>query len=214
MLVTVERNGPVRAAPVPNDSTDTMSPIVDRFVDKRAHLRTDELKAYKRIGEGYASDMLGNYQRKECARGDIHNNTAESFNAILERARQGVYHYLSNKHLSRYLHEIGFRWNQREPVLRKNEGSGETGNETIASHDNYQIVVDPCSRPPGSKIYQWGNLLRGDNVKRFNLILGNRSVFFCFIIFWVNQQIVGQFARAIPKNFYFKRFKRNIYSSS
>jgi hypothetical protein len=29
-----------------------------------------------------------------------------------------VYHYLSKKHLSRYLAEIGFRWNQRKPELK------------------------------------------------------------------------------------------------
>ena len=52
------------------------------------------------------------------ARGDIHNNTAESFSAILERAKQGVFHYLSKKHLSRYLHEIGFRWDHRIPELK------------------------------------------------------------------------------------------------
>jgi len=34
-----------------------------------------------------------------------------------------IFHYLSKKHLSRYLHEIGFRWNQREPVLKTNEKS-------------------------------------------------------------------------------------------
>ena len=42
---------------------------------------------------------------------------------MLERAKQGVL-YLSKKHLSRYLHEIGFRWNQREPepkVTKKGE---------------------------------------------------------------------------------------------
>jgi thermostable 8-oxoguanine DNA glycosylase len=43
----------------------------------------------------------------------IRNNTAESFNSLLERAKQGVFHYMSQKHLSRYLNEIGFRWAQR-----------------------------------------------------------------------------------------------------
>ena len=123
MLVAVERNGPVRSAPVPSDSIANLPPIFDRFVDKRAHLRTDELQAYKRIGEGYASHMWVNHQRKEYSRGEIHNNLAESYNAILERARQGIFHYLSKKHLSCYLHEIGFRWNQREPVLKTNEKS-------------------------------------------------------------------------------------------
>jgi hypothetical protein len=121
VLVAVERNGPVRSAPVSSDSIANLSPIVDRFVDKHAHLRTDELQAYKWIGKKYASHMWVNHQRKEYSRGDIHNNTAESFNAILERARQGVFHYLSKVHLARYLDEIGFRWNQREPVLKINK---------------------------------------------------------------------------------------------
>jgi hypothetical protein len=118
VLVAVERNGPVRSASVDSDSIANLSPVIDRFVDKRAHLKTDELHAYKLIGKKYASHQWVNHQGKEYSRGDTHNNTAESFNAMLERAKQGVFHYLSKKHLSRYLHEIGFRWNQREPELK------------------------------------------------------------------------------------------------
>lgn len=118
MLIAVERNGPVRSAPVTSDSLAHLSPMIAQFVDKRAHLKTDELHAYKAIGQNYASHQWVNHQSKEYARGDTHNNTAESFNAILERAKYGVYHYLSKKHLSRYLDEIGFRWNQRTPELK------------------------------------------------------------------------------------------------
>ena len=118
MLVAVERNGSVRTASVENDSIANLSPVIDRFVDKRAHLKTDELHAYKLIGKKYASHQWVNHQSKEYSRGDTHNNTAESFNAMLERAKQGVFHYLSKKHLSRYLNEIGFRWNQRDPELK------------------------------------------------------------------------------------------------
>jgi hypothetical protein len=108
----------VRSVPVPSDSVANLSPVIERFVDKRAHLKTDELHAYKIIGSKYASHQWVNHLAKEYSRGDIHNNTAESFNAMLERAKQGVFHYLSKKHLSRYLHEVGFRWNQREPELK------------------------------------------------------------------------------------------------
>ena len=108
----------MRSAPVPSDSIANLSPIIDGFVDKRAHLKTDELHAYKIIGGKYASHQWVNHLNKEYSRGDTHNNTAESFNATLERAKHGVFHYLSKKHLSRYLHEIGFRWNQREPELK------------------------------------------------------------------------------------------------
>lgn len=52
MLVAVERNGPVRSAQVANDSIACLSSVIARFVDKRAHLRTDELHAYIRGAEG------------------------------------------------------------------------------------------------------------------------------------------------------------------
>jgi hypothetical protein len=118
VLVAVERNGPVRAAPVASDKIAELSPQLDQFVDKNAHLMTDENRAYQSIGKNYAAHDWVNHSHKEYVRGDVHNNTAESFSAILERAKQGVFHYFSNKHLSRYLHEIGFRWDHRTPELK------------------------------------------------------------------------------------------------
>ena len=116
--MAVERNGPVRAVPVASDKISELLPQVERFVDKNAYLITDENRAYRSIGKQFAAHHWVNHSHKEYARGDIHNNTAESFNAILERAKQGVFHYLSKKHLSRYLHEIGFRWDHRIPELK------------------------------------------------------------------------------------------------
>jgi len=118
VLVAVERNGPVRSASVESDSIANLATVIDRFVDKRAHLKTDELHAYKLIGKKYASHQWVNHQSKEYSRDDTHNNTAESLNAMLEREKQGVFHYLSKKHLYRYLHEIGFRRNQHESELK------------------------------------------------------------------------------------------------
>jgi len=92
---------------------------VTQFVDKDAHLMTDQLPSYKRIGLQYASHQSVNHSLKEYARGDAHNNTAESFGALVERAKQGVYHFWSSNHLNRYLHELAFRWNHREPELKR-----------------------------------------------------------------------------------------------
>ena len=118
MLVAVQRNGPVRATPVASDKIAELSPQLDRFVDKKAHLMTDENHSYQSIGRHYAAHDWVNHSQKEYACGDVHNNTAESFSAILERAKQGVFHYLSTQHLRRYLHEIGFRWDHRIPELK------------------------------------------------------------------------------------------------
>jgi hypothetical protein len=89
--------------------------VVDNWISKDAHLMTDEQQAYCRIGQSFAGHSSVNHSQKEYARGIVHNNTAESFGAILERAKHGVFHYLSKKHLSRYLSEFSFRWDQRFP---------------------------------------------------------------------------------------------------
>ena len=121
MLVAVERNGPVRTALVNNDSVESLEPWVIRLVDPNAHLMTDQLGTYKAIGKGYRAHQHVNHGDKEFARGDVHNNTAESFNSMVERTKNGVFHFWSKKHLRRYLHELEFRWNQREPVLKQSK---------------------------------------------------------------------------------------------
>jgi len=38
---------------------------------------------------------------------------------MLERVKEGVFHYMSGKHLDRYLQKICFRWNHRTPKEKK-----------------------------------------------------------------------------------------------
>jgi hypothetical protein len=103
---------------VASDKLADLLPLVENFVGKNAHIMTDQLHAYQAIGRLYAAHDWVNHSEKEFVRGNAHNNTAESFNAILERMKQGVFHYLSKKHLFRYLNEAGFRWNHRTPELK------------------------------------------------------------------------------------------------
>ena len=116
VLVVVERHGPVRSALIASDKTSELLPWVERFVQKDAYLMTDENHSYRKIGQQYASHQWVKHAMEEFARGDVHNNTAESFSSLLERAKVGVFHYMSTKHLKRYLNEIGFRWDHRTSV--------------------------------------------------------------------------------------------------
>jgi transposase-like protein len=116
---SAERSGVVRTGLIANDSQDEIAPLVERHVDKDSFLMTDQNPVYGRIAKGYAGHAAVNHGNREFVRGAVHNNTAESFNAIVERAKFGVYHRLSKKHLQRYLNEIAFRWNHRQPVKRQ-----------------------------------------------------------------------------------------------
>lgn len=117
--VAVCRKGPVRTGVIASDSYAIMAPHVKKVVAPEAQVMTDQLHTYMALGKEFASHDSVHHGRKEYARGEVHVNTAESFNAILERAKQGVFHFISRQHLPRYLSEATFRWNNRVPVEKK-----------------------------------------------------------------------------------------------
>jgi transposase-like protein len=125
LLVAVERHGPVRSALIASDKTAELLPWVEGFVQKDADLMTDENHSYRKIGQQYASHKWVKHSMEEFARGDVHNNTAESFSSLLERAKLGVFHFMSTKHLKRYLNEIGFRWDHRIPKEKKTKNGSQ-----------------------------------------------------------------------------------------
>jgi len=114
--VAVKRHGEARAEVVPSDSYSDLAPRIVAVVSPDAHVMTDQLQTYKAIGKQFAAHEYVNHGIKEFSRDGVHVNTAESFNAILERVKQGVFHFLSKRHLTRYVGEVAFRWNNRDPV--------------------------------------------------------------------------------------------------
>ena len=116
VLVVASRYAQARAAVVATASYQEIAPLVQKFVSPEAILNTDELSVYPKLGKEFADHDSVNHSAGEFARGTVHCNTAESFNAMLERARIGVFHHMSRFHLSKYLTEVIFRWNHRQPA--------------------------------------------------------------------------------------------------
>jgi transposase-like protein len=124
-FTAVERGGKLRLQPVHSHATADFLPIIARWVDHSATLSTDELPAYLRIGRLYAAHIRVNHSAGEYAKTDArtglraHVNTAESVHAMFKRAIVGVFHWISGKHMGRYLREIEFRWNNRIPFVER-----------------------------------------------------------------------------------------------
>lgn len=116
VLVMVTRNAQARAEHIACPSHKEMKPRLERLLSPDAELNTDELNTYAKLGEKFAAHHVVTHSVKEYAKGEIHCNTAESFNSKLERVRLGVFHHMSRLHLPRYLSEVVFQWNHRQPA--------------------------------------------------------------------------------------------------
>jgi len=115
IVVVVQRQGPVFPMPVKTVKTATIVPVVDAVTDTNSALMTDKSNVFYNAGKRFASHQSVYHLAREFSRGDVHVNTAESFGAMLERAKTGVFHYMSSTHLNLYLKELSFRWVNRHP---------------------------------------------------------------------------------------------------
>jgi transposase-like protein len=114
VVSVVEREGEKRSFHVEKVNNETIAEILTEQVDKKSRLMTDQAKVYIKIGREYKEHGVVNHARREYARGDITTNTVESSFAILKRGLYGIHHYVSEKHLRRYLKQFDFLWNHRE----------------------------------------------------------------------------------------------------
>lgn len=84
------------------------------FVKKQtiifAHVFTDEAAAYQGITRHHQSVK---HSAGEYVRDMVHTNGMESFWSVLKRGYIGVYHWMSVKHLGRYVSEFSGRHNIR-----------------------------------------------------------------------------------------------------
>ena len=109
----------MRAFPVADEKVATLQPLMNGHIAKATHLMTDGHRSYQRLGREFVAHSHVIHSRGQYSRGIIHCNSAESFASLLERGRVGVFHYMSRDHMSRYLNEFAFRWDNREPKIQK-----------------------------------------------------------------------------------------------
>ncbi len=109
----VERSGKVLALTVPNVDGVTLLPKVRKYVMPASTVYTDEMGAYKYLGENGYNHKRINHMEHVYVSGDVHTNTIEGFWSLVKRGIGGVYHAVSAKHLQGYLNEYSWRYNHR-----------------------------------------------------------------------------------------------------
>jgi transposase-like protein len=116
----IERDGRVASFHVANVTAET--PIIVKHVSRKSALMTDESNVYTKLGREFASHHAVDHSRDEYAYFDkptgrtVSINISENFYSILKRGITGVYHSVSEAHMSRYLMEFDFRYNNRSKL--------------------------------------------------------------------------------------------------
>lgn len=105
----LERGGKVVAKPVSSNDAATLQPIIHATVAKGETVYTDSHGAYFNL-QGFNHQIV-RHSVGEYVRDQVHTNGIESFWALLRRGYYGIYHYMSVKHLHRYVNEFSFRHN-------------------------------------------------------------------------------------------------------
>ncbi|MBA3335515.1 MAG: IS1595 family transposase [Acidobacteria bacterium] len=108
----LERKGRVLAKVIERTDRETLHAEVKSNVESGANLFTDEWRSYRGLDEQYIHEVINH--STEYVRGHIHTNGIENFWALLKRTIKGTYVSVEPFHLSRYLDEQMFRFNERK----------------------------------------------------------------------------------------------------
>ena len=114
-----ERGGDLRLYQIAAPSIDALSERIKENVSPDVkQVITDEWAAYP--AAFIASSIKGGkhdtirHKDKIYVCGDVHTNTVESAFSLFKRGLTGAFHWVSLKHLQRYLNEFSFRFNNRK----------------------------------------------------------------------------------------------------
>ncbi len=103
--------GAVRAGVVEREDRETLHGVIADNIAPGATVYTDEAPAYRGMPNPHETV---NHGVREYVREMAHTNGIESFWALLKRGYMGTHHWMSAKHLDRYVKEFAGRWSRRK----------------------------------------------------------------------------------------------------
>lgn len=109
----LERGGRVIATAVRRTDTATLDGFAHFVVAPGATVSTDEHSGYRFLGRTFDHGVVC-HSVGEFARDGHHTNGIEGFWALLKRQIIGIHHFVSPKHINRYVGEATWRFNARE----------------------------------------------------------------------------------------------------
>ncbi|MCY1704567.1 IS1595 family transposase [Pannonibacter sp. SL95] len=114
VLGILEREGELRASHVPDHKGGTLKGAVRENVAAGSTVMTDEDRSFKGLDKDIYHHAVNHSAGEYVHHYTIHTNGIESIWALLKRQIIGVHHWVSPKHLDRYVQEMTWRFNRRD----------------------------------------------------------------------------------------------------
>jgi transposase-like protein len=134
----LERGGELRARKVPDATAATVQGEIRQHVEPGTNIMTDEHRGYLGL-DGIFNHHTVNHSAGEYVKHYfIHTNGLEGAWSLFKRQVFGIHHFVSTKHLDRYLDEFTYRYNRRDA------GEGERMNdflERVSGRLTYQELI-------------------------------------------------------------------------
>lgn len=110
-VIGIRGEASVVATPIANTKAATLQGFIRDHAATGATVVTDSHSSYVGLSASGYKHIQVNHSVGEYVRDMAHTNGIESFWALLKRGHYGIYHYMSAKHLHRYVQEFSFRHN-------------------------------------------------------------------------------------------------------
>lgn len=124
------RSRTIRTTVIDDIKSETIQDAMEEDVFlEGTELHTDELRSYLPIGLECRKHRVVNHSDWYVSRDGAHTNHVENAWSLFARAVMGSFHYVSRKHLHRYLDEFDSRFNSRR------DDSGEFFNRILKQAD-------------------------------------------------------------------------------
>ena len=107
----IQRGSRVVAKVVPDTKAPTLKSELFGAVERGANLYTDRHEGYRGLGRVFSHGTVDH--SVEYVNGLVHTNGMENFWSLLKRTLKGTYVHVAPFHLSRYVDEQAFRFNER-----------------------------------------------------------------------------------------------------
>jgi transposase-like protein len=113
VLGMISDNAKVIAKKIEKSNNKNILPIIGKTVLRSSTVVTDNFKVYDKLDRYYSKHVVVSHSKKEYVKDGYHTNSIEGFWSLFKRSIIGICHFVSPKHIQKYLDESAFRYNTR-----------------------------------------------------------------------------------------------------